>query len=90
MATADSRVSRSICTNSMKGRESRLMFGPWFPKRVIKRWPAIIFAAKRTDRVNGRIIFLIVSIHTINIINIEGVPWGTMWANMWTVCVHQL
>lgn len=52
------------------------------PSRVNKRWPAIIFAVNRTAKVLGRIIFLIVSIITIKGIKIEGVPWGTKWANI--------
>lgn len=56
--------------------------GPVFPKRVIRRWPAIILAESRTARVPGRITFLIVSIHTINGIKTGGVPWGTRCANI--------
>ena len=41
-----------------------------------------MFAANRTAKVPGRIIFLIVSISTINGIRIKGVPWGTKWANI--------
>lgn len=59
--------------------------GPVFPRSVINRCPAIIFAANRTAKVPGRIMFLIVSIHTIKGIRIGGVPWGTRWANMWVV-----
>ena len=42
-----------------------------------RRWPAIILAAKRTDRVRGRISLLIISISTINGIKVGGVPRGT-------------
>lgn len=59
--------------------------GPVFPRSVINRCPAIIFAANRTAKVPGRIMFLIVSIHTIKGIRIGGVPWGTRWANIWVV-----
>jgi hypothetical protein len=45
-----------------------------FPNKVIKRWPAIMFAVNRIAKVPGRIIFLIVSIHTMKGINIGGVP----------------
>lgn len=62
---------------------------PVFPSNVINRWPAIILAVKRIASVPGRIIFLIVSIHTINGIKIGGVPWGTKWANMWIVFLIQ-
>lgn len=59
-----------------------MIIGPVFPNKVNNKWPAIIFAANRTARVNGRIIFLIVSMHTIKGIRIGGVPWGTRWANI--------
>lgn len=58
-----------------------------FPNKVKSRWPAIIFAERRTARVPGRIIFLIVSIITIKGIKTEGVPWGTKWAN---ICLELL
>lgn len=45
-----------------------------------------MFAASRILRVPGRMIFLIVSISTINGIRAKGVPWGTKWANMCLVC----
>lgn len=60
-----------------------------FPINVNKRCPAIILAVSRTASVPGRIIFLIVSIHTIKGIKIEGVPWGTRWANMCCVWFNQ-
>ena len=53
-----------------------------FPKSVSRRWPAIMFAASRTARVPGRIMFLIVSIKTIRGISGAGVPAGTRCANM--------
>lgn len=61
------------------------IIGPVFPSRVNKRCPAIILAANRTANVPGRIIFLTVSIHTINGISTGGVPWGTRWVNIWIV-----
>lgn len=48
--------------------------GPVFPNKVNNKCPAIIFAASRTARVPGRIILLMVSIHTINGISTAGVP----------------
>lgn len=45
-----------------------------FPINVRSKWPAIIFAVNRTAKVPGRIVFLIVSIQTINGMRIEGVP----------------
>lgn len=44
--------------------------------------PAIIFAAKRTANVKGRIILLINSISTINGVRALGVLNGTKWANV--------
>lgn len=58
---------------------------PVFPNNVRSKCPAIIFAANRIASVPGRIMFLIVSIHTINGIKTGGVPWGTKCANMWIV-----
>ena len=43
-----------------------------FPSEVNSKYPAIIFAANCTVNVPSRIIFLIVSIHTINGIRIGG------------------
>jgi hypothetical protein len=45
-----------------------------FPKRDIRRWPAIIFAVRRTHRVIGRIMFLVSSIKTMKFIKAQGVP----------------
>jgi len=50
--------------------------------RAIIMCPAIIFAVKRIDRVNGRITNLILSITTIKGIRITGHPKGTKWANI--------
>lgn len=58
-------------------------------RREIRRWPAIIFAARRTERVIGRIKFLIVSIKTIKEESIIGVPFGTKWENIWLVFLIQ-
>jgi len=51
--------------------------GPWFPKSTSNKWSAIIFAAKRTAKVPGRITFLIVSIRTMKGISTAGVPSDT-------------
>jgi hypothetical protein len=51
-----------------------LIGGPIFPSKVNSRCPAIMFAVSRTARVPGRIKFLIVSMMTMNGINIVGVP----------------
>jgi len=47
---------------------------PVFPRRVRSKCPAIMLAVSRIARVPGRIIFLIVSIHTIKGISTGGVP----------------
>ena len=44
---------------------------------LISKWPATILAARRTDRVIGRIKFLTSSITTISGISKFGVPLGT-------------
>jgi len=44
-----------------------------------------IFAVRHTANVPGQIRFLIVSVITINGINIVGVPWGTECSNIWLV-----
>lgn len=56
-----------------------------FLRRDNSKCPAIILAVSRTERVIGRIIFLIVSIITINDDSIIGVPSGTRCVNMWLV-----
>ncbi len=50
--------------------------------RAKSKWPAIMFAANRTERVRGRISLLINSINTIKGIKGIGVPSGTRWANI--------
>lgn len=56
---------------------------------MIIKWPAVILAIKRTDKVIGRIKFLTLSIITINIIKSLGVPKGNKWANIWLVLKNQ-
>jgi len=46
------------------------------PTRLRTMWPALIFAANRNDRVNGRTIILVVSIRTRNGFNQSGAPSG--------------
>jgi hypothetical protein len=62
-----------------------LIDNPLFPSKVSSKCPAVIFAVKRTASVPGRIILLIVSMITMNGINMVGVPWGTKCSNMWLV-----
>ena len=62
-----------------------LIDGPLFSSNVSSKCPAIIFEVKCTASVPGRIRVLIVSMITINGINVVGVPWGTKCSNMWLV-----
>lgn len=84
MATAYSKDSNSIMI-ILEGKKISWNFSLIPLKREISKWPAIIFAARRTERVIGRIKFLIVSIKTIKEDNSMGVPEGTKWENMWLV-----
>jgi hypothetical protein len=59
--------------------------GPLFPSKVNSRCPAIMFEVRRTVSVPGRIKFLIVSMITMNGVNIVGVPCGIRCSNMWLV-----
>jgi len=59
-----------------------LILGAILLIRTISKCPAIMLAANRTARVPGRMMFLTVSMHTMNGIRAGGVPWGTKWANM--------
>ena len=62
-----------------------LIDGTLLPSKVSRKCPAIMFAFRRTASVPGRIILLIVSMITINGINIVGIPCGTKCSNMWLV-----
>lgn len=85
IATAASRISSRICAVISTVSIVCLMDGPLFPSSVNSRCPAIMFAVKRTASVPGRIRFLMVSMITMNGINMVGVPWGTKCSNMWFV-----
>lgn len=52
------------------------------PSNVNNKWPEIILAERRMDKVIGRINDLIVSIITINGINNKGVFIGSIWAHV--------
>lgn len=84
MATAVSKTISRIWVK-IKIEIKRFKKGPVFPSKVIKRWPAIIFAIKRIASVPGRIRLLMVSMHTMKGIRIPGVPVGTRWAIIWYV-----
>jgi hypothetical protein len=67
-----------FCTENQNTVNSMcLIDGPVFPSKVSSKCPAIMFSVKRTASVPGRIRLLIVSIITINGINMVGLPWGT-------------
>ncbi len=55
-------------------RNEDVIDGPVLANKVKRRWPAIILAGNRTAKVPGRVMFLIVSIKTINGTRTEGVP----------------
>lgn len=52
-------------------------------RRAIRMWPAVKLAASRTERVIGRIIWLTLSINTINCERKIGVDNGTKWLSAW-------
>jgi hypothetical protein len=82
IATAPSRIRSRICAVINTVSIVCLRAGPLFPSKVNSGCPAIIFAVNRTASVPGRIKFLIVSMITINGINIVGVPCGTRCSNI--------
>lgn len=82
MATAASNVNKRSWVKIKIDKIEKVSEFPVFPRRVRRRWPAIIFAERRIAKVPGRIIFLIVSIKTMKGIRIKGVPWGIKWINM--------
>lgn len=81
-ATALSRIVRMNGATIKIIEEILLIDSIAFPRRVISKCPAIMFAVSRTHRVMGRIMFLVNSISTINLIRAEGVPCGTKCANI--------
>ena len=85
--TANSNINNKIWTISKKTVIYIIILILVFPSNVNNKCPAIIFAVRRIVKVPGRIMFLMVSIHTINIINKEGVPWGTRWVNICCVLI---
>jgi len=48
-------------------------------QRAIRIWPAVILAAKRTESVMGRMIWLTVSTSTMKLDRAIGVLRGTKW-----------
>jgi hypothetical protein len=84
IATAASRINR-ICAIISTVNNVYLIDGPLFPNKVSSKCPAIMFVVNRTASFPGRIIFLIVSMTTMNGISIVGVTCGTRCSNMWLV-----
>lgn len=84
-ATADSKTIRRYSGPQIKGNINHDLLTSWFPRRVSRRCPAIMFAANRTESVIGRIMFLTISIITIKGINTGGVPLGTKWAKKFVI-----
>ena len=82
MDTAISRIIRATITGIVDITIIFLIPCMAFPRRESMRCPAIMFAVSRTDRVIGRIMFLIISMITMKGRSAEGVPVGTMWANI--------
>lgn len=76
METAVSNIINPVWINKIKGIIMGFDLVILFPNRLINKCPAIILAVNRTANDPGRIKFLIVSINTINGINILGVPVG--------------
>lgn len=79
--TPNSRTERA----NIRGKESKFptLSKQNLPSKLISKWPATIFAERRTERVIGRIKFLTVSISTIKFISWTGVPEGTKWDIIW-------
>jgi hypothetical protein len=80
-----STIRRRICAIISTVNSVCLIDGLLFPSKVSSKCPAIMFAVNRTASVPGRIRLLIVSIMTINGINIAGVPCSTRCSNKWLV-----
>lgn len=89
IATADSKVNNNSWINIKVLIIIIDILLSISPIRIKSKWPAIILALNRTDKVIGRIRFLIDSIHTINGIRMLGVPNGIKWANIWVVLLIQ-
>jgi hypothetical protein len=84
-ATANSKINK-IKSTSVKILKIVILL----IQRPIKIWPAVMFAANRTDNVIGRIVCLTVSIITINWDKGKGVLNGTKWLRKWLVFFNML
>ena len=78
METAISSTIRATITGIVENTIIFLMACIELPNRDSIRCPAIILAVNRTDRVMGRMMFLVSSMITIIGNNGVGVPVGTM------------
>lgn len=82
METEISKINNKIWENSIIFIKKILEINcPEDPKSDRSKWPAIMLAVSRIERVIGRIINLIDSIITMNGINNAGVPWGVKWVS---------
>ena len=86
-ATADSRIVSRRGHKEDRRIELRFIDRMKLPSSVMRRCPAMRFAVNRTHRVIGRMIVLVSSMITINIISMGGVPWGRRCASMCFVLV---
>ena len=77
MATAVSKITIKVKANKISLNKGKLVIAPAPLIKANNKWPATMLAANRTERVIGRIKFLIVSIRTIKGIKTLGVPRGT-------------
>lgn len=84
-ATPNSSEDKILWIKINKITSKKDLFCIKFPIRVSRRWPETILAIKRILKVKGRMIFLIISIRTINLIKAVGVPLGTRWLNIFLV-----
>lgn len=83
--TANSKVSKADCGMVNAILNTINVFIETFINKLINRCPATILALKRTAKVRGRMIILIVSTITINGLKILGVPWGIRCDNNFVI-----
>lgn len=86
--TAISRIIKVVCPIKINTKDELKNVICDLMRDIIK-WPAVILAINRTAKVKGRIILLINSIKTMNIIRLNGVPLGIKWDNMFFVFLIQ-
>ena len=82
MATAVSKVASKVKKTIIVKTRASLPEQAGDLKSTINKCPATIFAAKRTDKVIGRIIELTSSMITMKGLNGAGLPSGTKCANI--------